>query len=136
VVFGCGRSALPALEEARDAGLALPPRLAVVGVPCAGAVSSEHLLAAFARGAGGVLVLGCHDGNCHSETGTRHAGRRVEHLALRLPALGIDARRLRHATLAANMGAELVRLIGDFAAWLDDPARPGPTDASRDEVRA
>ncbi|MFZ0726917.1 MAG: hydrogenase iron-sulfur subunit, partial [Desulfobacterales bacterium] len=88
--------------------------LKVITVPCAGAVSVRDILGAFAAGAGGVLVLTCHIDNCHSETGNRHARRRVEYLADHLEQMGFGGDRLQIATLAANMPAEYADVTRRF----------------------
>ncbi|MFZ0243180.1 MAG: hydrogenase iron-sulfur subunit, partial [Desulfobacterales bacterium] len=88
--------------------------LRVVTVPCAGAVAVRDILTAFAAGAAGVLVLTCHIDNCHSETGNRHARRRVEYLADHLEQMGFGGDRLQIATLAANMPAEYADVTRRF----------------------
>jgi coenzyme F420-reducing hydrogenase delta subunit/Pyruvate/2-oxoacid:ferredoxin oxidoreductase delta subunit len=106
VVFACARSADKARVLAEGDGQRTPDDLKVVTVPCAGAVSIQQILSAFAGGAAGVLVLTCHIDNCHSETGNRHARQRVDHLVGRLDRMGFGGDRLEMTTLAANMPAE------------------------------
>jgi coenzyme F420-reducing hydrogenase delta subunit/Pyruvate/2-oxoacid:ferredoxin oxidoreductase delta subunit len=118
--FCCARSAAPAAQLARRMGLSLPKGLTLVEVPCAGTVSLEHLMAAFACGAKGVLVLSCHGDNCHSGQGNVLARRRMELLASRLAGFGVDPKRLAVQTLASNMGVEFARAVGDFAEGLKE----------------
>jgi coenzyme F420-reducing hydrogenase delta subunit/Pyruvate/2-oxoacid:ferredoxin oxidoreductase delta subunit len=121
--FCCARSAEPANRLARRMGIAMPEGLTVVEVPCAGTVSLEHLMAAFARGADGVMVLSCHTDNCHSSRGNALARQRVELLASRLAGFGVDAKRLAVHSLASNMGVEFVRAVGDFREGLKERER-------------
>jgi coenzyme F420-reducing hydrogenase delta subunit/Pyruvate/2-oxoacid:ferredoxin oxidoreductase delta subunit len=119
VAFCCSRSAAMALASATRSNQQLPAKLQIVEIPCAGCISLQHLLDAFARGASGVLVLGCHEGNCHSETGTTACRIRVATLAQQLPALGITHQRLSMKTLAAQMTHEAIDMLNQFAASLD-----------------
>jgi coenzyme F420-reducing hydrogenase delta subunit/NAD-dependent dihydropyrimidine dehydrogenase PreA subunit len=112
--FCCARSAEPAAKLARCIGLSMPGELTTIEVPCAGAVSLEHLMAAFSRGADGVMVLSCHEDNCHSRQGNVLARERVELLASRLAGFGVDPNRLAVRTLASNMGVEFAEAVLDF----------------------
>jgi quinone-modifying oxidoreductase, subunit QmoB len=123
VAFCCSRSAGRAKELAAVSGLSLPERLSVVEVPCSGGISLEHLMAAFQHGADGVLVLTCHEGNCHSERGNILAARRAAHLKHALKQIGIDPDRLLLKTLAANMAAEFAETAGQFEKQI---AEAGP----------
>ncbi len=114
VVFCCARSADRARTLAADTEPESADDLRVVTVPCAGAVAVRDILTAFAAGAAGVLVLTCHIDNCHSETGNRHARRRVEYLADHLEQMGFGGDRLQIATLAANMPAEYADVTRRF----------------------
>jgi coenzyme F420-reducing hydrogenase delta subunit/ferredoxin len=114
IAFCCSRSAGRARELAAASGLSLPKHLSIVEVPCAGAISLEGLLAAFRRGADGVLVFTCHHGNCHSERGNLLAASRTSHLKTLLRNIGINPDRLLVKTLAANMAAELAETASAF----------------------
>lgn len=115
VVFACARSADKARQMAGGHGQKSPVDLKVVTVPCAGAVSVQHILSAFAAGASGVMVLTCHVDNCHSETGNLHARQRVDYLVDHLDRMGFDGDRLEIATLAANMPTEYADMIRRFS---------------------
>ncbi|MFZ0611516.1 MAG: hydrogenase iron-sulfur subunit, partial [Desulfobacterales bacterium] len=120
VVFCCARSADRARTLATGSAPQAADGLKVITVPCAGAVAVQDLLAAFAAGAAGVLVLTCHIDNCHSETGNRHAQRRVEYLADHLEQMGFGGDRLHIATLAANMPTEYADVTRRFYQNLKD----------------
>jgi len=112
--FCCSRSAKGAGELASCMGYGLPSGLQTVEVPCAGSISREHLFSAFSQGADGVLVLACHQGNCHSEYGNVYAHQRVDQLSDMLPQLGFESERLAYKTLASNMGAEFAETVNAF----------------------
>jgi quinone-modifying oxidoreductase, subunit QmoB len=115
VVFACARSADKARVLAEGDGQKTPDNLKVVIVPCAGAVSVQQILSAFAGGAAGVMVLTCHIDNCHSETGNRHARQRVDYLVEHLDRMGFGGDRLEMATLAANMPTEYADMTRRFS---------------------
>ena len=128
VAFCCSRSAGRAKELAILSGLSLPERLSTIEVPCSGSISAEYLLAAFRHQADGVLVLTCHEGNCHSERGNILAKRRTAHLKLMLKQIGIDPNRLLLKTLASNMAAEFAETTSKFEKQI---AEAGPLGIAR-----
>jgi quinone-modifying oxidoreductase subunit QmoB len=114
----CSRSAGRAGQLAEHMGYELPEGLKMVEVPCAGSLSVKQIMGALASGAGGVLVLTCHVGNCHSESGNLLAQQRVELLRERLGLMGRDPDRLQRHTLAANMPAEFADIVRRFGQRL------------------
>jgi quinone-modifying oxidoreductase subunit QmoB len=118
--FCCSRSAVPASELARGMGLKFPTALKIVEVPCAGALSVRHILAALSSGAAGVLVLSCHPGNCHSERGNTLVRQRVELIRDQLSRMGENPARLQDYTLAANMAVEFADTVQRFEQELLD----------------
>ncbi len=120
-----GAPRLTAFCCSRSAGLAARAAvgldregLSVVAVPCAGSLSPEMLLTPFRRGAEGVLVLTCHADNCHSREGRGLAAQRAEQTAAFLGRIGMEAGRIRIASLAANMGGEFTETVAAFRRTL------------------
>jgi quinone-modifying oxidoreductase subunit QmoB len=122
VAFCCTRSAARAAELARCLDDQDPIGVNIVEVPCAGSIAVRHILAAFGAGAAGILVLSCHDGNCHSEIGNVYARQRTQLLTGRMRALGLDPSRIEIHTLAANMGREFAEITRRFAQTVRSPA--------------
>jgi coenzyme F420-reducing hydrogenase delta subunit/NAD-dependent dihydropyrimidine dehydrogenase PreA subunit len=118
VAFACARSAGPAARAAVAAGRGWNVSLNLVEVPCAGSLSPEVILSAFGLGADGVLVLTCHEDNCHSRHGNSLARRRVDQAGAFLDRAGIGSSRLVLKTLAANMPAELGAGVEEFSQTL------------------
>jgi len=118
--FCCSRSAVPASELAQGMGLKFPAALKIVEVPCAGALSVRHILAALSSGAAGVLVLSCHPGNCHSERGNTLVRQRVELIRQQLRRMCENPARLQDYTLAANMAVEFADTVQRFEQVLHD----------------
>ncbi len=118
VAFCCSRSGAEARKLAVCTGCVLPPGLTVIEVPCAGCISPDYLLSAFKNGVDGVLVLTCHEGNCHSEQGNVYARRRVELLTGLFSQIGFGKKRLMTRTLASNMGTAFADVANDFEKTL------------------
>ena len=118
--FCCSRSAKGASGLAACMGYTLPTGLKIVEVPCAGSISLDHLMSAFKKGADGVMVLTCHEGNCHSEYGNIYAHQRVDRLSGMLSQIGFEPERLRYKTLAANMGTEFAETVRAFEKSIRD----------------
>ncbi|AFM25171.1 hydrogenase iron-sulfur subunit [Desulfomonile tiedjei] len=106
-VFGCKRSAAMMAKS-----MEMPENARFLEVPCAGSVSEHSIWSALAAGAKGVLVVGCHDGNCHSHVGTNLAAARVEQAR----SIGIfDGNpKIGYFTVAPNEYARFQRLLSEF----------------------
>jgi quinone-modifying oxidoreductase, subunit QmoB len=118
VAFCCRRSAVQAREMAITMGHRLPSGLVFVEGVCGGTFAVRHLLSALEAGADGVMVLTCHEGNCHSESGVLNARKRVLTTAQAIAQADIAADRIQFSTLAANMGAEFARRVDLFAKMI------------------
>ncbi|HIJ55911.1 MAG TPA: hydrogenase iron-sulfur subunit [Deltaproteobacteria bacterium] len=112
--YCCNRSAVIAGDTAACLGNVLLEHFDVIPVPCAGSVSMDLLLSAYAGGADGVLILTCHEGNCHSEHGNHHARNRADRLSMLLEDIGLEADRIRVHTIAANMAVEYTNIVREF----------------------
>ncbi|KJS30313.1 MAG: hypothetical protein VR64_16540 [Desulfatitalea sp. BRH_c12] len=113
-IFGCNRSAALAREAAFALGHKLSAGVTFVEGLCGGSFSVNHLLKAFEADADGVLLLSCHEGNCHSGTGTSHARKRCAEAAKALSWAGVEPQRIHYGTLSASMGCEFVQVVDDF----------------------
>jgi coenzyme F420-reducing hydrogenase delta subunit/Pyruvate/2-oxoacid:ferredoxin oxidoreductase delta subunit len=133
VAFCCQRSAAPAFEAAGSAENALPHGLIRVLVPCGGRIATNDIAAAFEAEADGVMVLTCHDDNCHSHTGSRTARKRAEGLRDDLSKAGIAPERVYLAGIAANMGTEIAHLSIEFETRLRTLKRPDGAPADKKE---
>ncbi|MGN5486396.1 hydrogenase iron-sulfur subunit, partial [Campylobacter coli] len=86
LVFACRWCSLLGAERAGRERLALPPDFRLIPVECAGSVPLDIILRAFADGAAGVAVMGCHFGGCRHNESNRTAHARLEMLATALAA--------------------------------------------------
>ena len=111
-VFGCQRSA-GIIAQAME----MPEHVRFLAVPCAGSVSENVIWSGLAAGARGILVVGCHHGNCASNTGTDWAAARVRR-SLETGIFANEAPRVGYATIAANEPAKFQRFVSTFLAEL------------------
>ena len=109
-------------------------------VMCSGRVDPQFVLEAFAKGADGVLIGGCHPGDCHYQEGNYKALRRFRLLQRVLRGLGIEEERIRLEWISASEGDKLRDVMNDMVATaegararcdLDGPGRGLPARAGR-----
>jgi len=108
------------------------PNLRSVRVMCTGRVDPTFVLRAFELGADGVLISGCHPGDCHYAEGNYKAMRRVALLKAVLKANGIDPKRLRIEWVSASEGEKFARVVNEFTAQLRElgPLKPAAAPAA------
>jgi F420-non-reducing hydrogenase iron-sulfur subunit len=95
-----------------------PPNIRIVRVMCSGRVDPLFVARAFEQGADGVLVAGCHPGDCHYVSGNSFAQERFASFASLLDFFGIDRRRLRVAWVSASEGARFAAVVAELTAEL------------------
>jgi F420-non-reducing hydrogenase iron-sulfur subunit len=81
---------------------------------CSGRVEPAFIVKAFQLGADGVLVLGCHPGDCHYAEGNYKTIRRMSLLQKMLPQLGIETDRVRLDWVSASEGDRFVSIVDDM----------------------
>jgi heterodisulfide reductase subunit A len=128
LVFACNWCSYAGADLAGVSRFRMPSNFRMVRVMCSGRVRPEWILEALASGIDGVLVLGCHPGECHYEEGNVHARRRIETLRKLLPLAGIDERRVRIDWVSASEGKRFQTIVEDMVrtvASLDVESREG-----------
>ena len=90
------------------------PNIRIIRTMCSGRVDPTFVLKAFELGADGVLIGGCHPGDCHYSEGNFKTMRRVIFLKKVLQELGIDQRRLRLEWISASEGEKYARVTTEF----------------------
>lgn len=94
--------------------LPYPPNVHIIRVPCSGRVDAIHIMKAFQKGADGVYVAGCLEGDCHFKTGNVKAARRVAYVKRLLDEIGMGGERLEMMTLSAGMGERFAATAAEF----------------------
>jgi len=114
VAFCCHYCAYTAADMAGSMRLPYPPNVKIVRVPCSGKVDAIHIMKALEKGADGVLVAGCLDGDCHFKNGNVKALQRVTYLKRFLEEIGIEAERVKMVTMSAGMGSRFAKIATEF----------------------
>ncbi|KXA96358.1 hypothetical protein AKJ37_05450 [candidate division MSBL1 archaeon SCGC-AAA259I09] len=99
-----------------------PPNVKVVKFPCSGRIDPVIIFKAFIEGYDGVLVSGCHPGDCHYGTGNYHARRKLGVARKLLETVGLHPDRLYTTWISASEGEKFANVCEDFTARLKDLA--------------
>ena len=150
LVFACNWCSYAAADLAGTTRLEMPADFTLLRVMCTGRVDPVHLLRALSLGADGVLVSGCHPGDCHYASGNIHAKRRVDFVRAALGQLGLG-QRVRMVHISAAEGRRFQEVMTSFAAEIralgptplghrpghriDPCSDPGPESRKRDTLR-
>jgi F420-non-reducing hydrogenase iron-sulfur subunit len=141
VGFLCYWCSYTGADNAGTARMKYAPNIDIVKVMCSGRIDPELITAAFAKGADGVLVLGCHIGDCHYVSGNHKTMARMPLMDRLLADMGIEPARFRHDWVSAAEGEKFSRLVSEMTEQvralgpLDWPAQlaacgaPGPAPA-------
>jgi coenzyme F420-reducing hydrogenase delta subunit len=103
--------------------LQYPSNIRIVRVPCTGKVDVIHILHAFEKGADGVYVVGCMEGECHYNDGNLRARKRVEQAQKILETIGIGGQRARMHNLASSEGPLFAKYASEM---VEDIRQMGP----------
>ena len=114
VAFFCNWCSYAAADLAGTSRLQYPPNIKTIRVMCSGRVNEVLIFKAFAVGADGVLVAGCHPGDCHYIKGNLSARRRVAGLKPFLKAIGISSDRLSLQWIGASEGLKMAETMTNF----------------------
>lgn len=111
MAFVCNWCTYAGADLAGTSRMEYRPNVRIVKLPCTGRIDPLFILKAFENGADGVLVSGCHPGDCHYTTGNYHARRRWIGFKNLLEFAGIDMRRLHFSWVSASEAIKWVDLI-------------------------
>ena len=114
IAFLCTWCSYTGADTAGIARLKSPANIRAIRVPCSGRVAPEWIMKAFDQGADGVLVLGCHIGECHYESGNHRAAKRIPVLQELMAYAGLEPERLRLDWVSASEGERFSRITSDF----------------------
>ncbi len=114
VVFACNWCTYAAVDLAGTSRMTYPANVRVIRVMCSGRVDPQFVLEAFADGADGVIVAGCHPpADCHYINGNYKAFRRFMLLKRVLKALGIEEERFRLEWISAAEATKWVQVVNE-----------------------
>ena len=114
VAFCCNWCSYAGADLAGSSRLSYPASVKIIRVPCSCRVNPTFVLKAFQQGADGVILCGCHPGDCHYVTGNYYTRRRMALLFSFLEYLGIERDRMRVEWVSAAEGARFSQVMNDF----------------------
>ena len=133
VVFACNWCSYAGADTAGTSRIAHSPNFRVIRTMCSGRVNTTHVLQAFRMGADGVLVSGCHIGDCHYIFGNHWAIKQFDVTKEMLRMIGLETDRVRLEWVSAAEGPRWAELIDEFVARITElgpsPLRTAVTDA-------
>lgn len=110
-----------------------PTSIKIIRVPCTGKVDLLHILRAFEKGADGVYVVGCLEGDCHFNNGNFRARKRVEQAQNILNTIGIEGERAQMYNLSSSEGPK----FAEYASEMDEKIRKfGPNPIKQAKQKA
>ncbi len=127
VAFVCNWCTYTAADLAGTARMIQSPNVRLIRMMCTGMVDPKYVIKALLSGADGVLVSGCHPGDCHYINGNYKARRRMKLLKEILPRFGIDERRFRLTWVGASEGNEFAATINEMTKSIKEL---GPNEAA------
>lgn len=128
VGFFCNWCTYTAADLAGVSRMKYPATVRIIRLMCSGRVDPQFILKAFAGGADGVLIGGCHPGDCHYIEGNYKALRRFEMMKKLVEGFGIDSRRLRLEWISAAEGEKVKRVIEEMTQQVREL---GPLDVPK-----
>ncbi len=114
VAFMCNWCTYAAADTAGISRMQQPPNVLPIRVMCSGRVSPEMVLRTFRAGADGVLVMGCHIGDCHYNSGNHRTSKRIPLLRNLLSYAGINPDRLQLAWVSSAEAPRFVEVTNEF----------------------
>lgn len=129
VAFFCNWCTYMASDLAGTSRLIYAPNARVIRMMCSGRVDPQFVLHAFKNGADGVLIGGCHPGDCHYQEGNYKALRRYKLLREMLKQFGIEPERLRLEWIAASEGDRVKQVVDEMT---DEIRKLGPLNLNQE----
>jgi F420-non-reducing hydrogenase iron-sulfur subunit len=124
----CNWCSYAGADLAGSARAQYPPDIRIVRMMCTGRLDPLFIMKAFVDGADGVLVSGCHFGDCHYLEGNYKSAKRMFLLKSVLKDLGVEDKRLRMTFVSASEGAKWAKVVEDVVKTINDLG-PSPIKA-------
>ncbi len=111
IAFLCNWCSYAGADLAGVSRFQYPPNIRIVRVPCSGRVSENMIMSTLKSGADGILVSGCHPGDCHYISGNYFARRRFALLSNLLDFVGIEPGRVNFSWVSASEGEQFASVV-------------------------
>jgi F420-non-reducing hydrogenase iron-sulfur subunit len=129
VGFLCRWCSYNAADLAGTSRMKYQPNIKSIRVMCSSRVDPLFVMKAFMLGADGVMVAGCHPGDCHYQSGNYHARRRFAVVNKIFEKLGLETERLKLAWISASEGQKFAKVTDDF---VNDVKKIGPNNTAKE----
>jgi F420-non-reducing hydrogenase iron-sulfur subunit len=113
VAFVCNWCTYAGADLAGTSRLKYATNVRIIRLPCTGRIDTHFIIKAFEQGADGVLVSGCHPGDCHYTSGNYHARRRFTMFRELMEFMGLEMDRLQFSWVSAAEGAKWTQVVDD-----------------------
>lgn len=113
--------------------LKYPASIKIIRVPCTGKVDVIHILRAFEKGADGVYVVGCMEGDCHFNNGNFRARKRVNQVRDILETIGVGGERVQMYNLSSAEGPRFAEIASEMAEKIQQMG-PNPVKTGKQKV--
>jgi F420-non-reducing hydrogenase iron-sulfur subunit len=137
VAFCCNWCSYAGADLAGTSRIQYSPNIRIIRVMCSGRVNPLFVLKAFSVGADGVLVIGCHPGDCHYIEGNYKTMRRILLLKKMLKQFGIEEERIRLEWVSASEGTRFAEVANSYTQTIKKlgPTPLGSLQQNFDEAR-
>ncbi|MFH1445882.1 MAG: hydrogenase iron-sulfur subunit [Chloroflexota bacterium] len=116
IAFLCNWCSYAGADLAGTSRIQYPPNVKIIRVMCSSRINPLFLVNALQQGADGVLVAGCHPGDCHYAEGNFYARRRFFLIKNLMEYVGIEPERIQMAWVSASEGARWAKMIQDVTS--------------------
>jgi len=130
VAFCCRWCSYAGADLAGTSRMAYPTSYRIIRVPCSARVNPQFIIRAFQRGADGVIVAGCHPGDCHYTSGNYFTRRRMKLVERFLHYLGLEPERFLVRWISGSEGQKFAETAREFTERIRSL---GPNRRMRDE---
>ncbi len=120
IAFLCNWCSYAGADLAGTSRLKYPPNVRDIRVMCSGRVDPVFVMEALRQGIDGILVAGCHPGDCHYQSGNYKTNRKIRLLRRLLGDLNIDPERVRFEYISASEGQKFADVVTDFVDKLKE----------------
>lgn len=119
LAFCCNWCSYAAADSAGTARIQYPPNIYIIRCMCSGMVHPNYVIDALTQGrADGVLICGCHIGDCHYQDGNKRAEARADAIRLMLEDFGLEEERFRLEWVSASEGPKFAKIVKDMTQTL------------------
>ena len=118
LAFCCNWCAYAGADLAGTARISYPSNIRIIRVMCSGMVHPALVMDAISKGIDGVLIAGCHPGDCHYTDGNLKTERRFEAMQVMLEDMGIETERLRLEWVSSGEGEKFAKVVREMTEQL------------------